>query len=51
MKFMLLGVFVFFFVALPLYVLDTLVMPQLTSLGHGYAHQEQTVQSITLASR
>lgn len=36
MKFIFLGVFVFFFVYMPMKLLDTLVMPQLLSLEHIY---------------
>lgn len=38
MRFILLGIFVFFFVALPVYALNTLVMPELNSLQYAYAH-------------
>lgn len=38
MKFIFLGVFVFFFVYMPMKLLDTLVLPQLTSLEQTYAH-------------
>lgn len=46
MKFVLLGAFVFFFVGMPLYLLDNLVMPDLTGLEQSYSHQDQTVQSL-----
>ena len=46
MRFMLLGIFAFFFVAMPMYLLDTLVMPELNSLQYSYAHQDQTVQAL-----
>lgn len=46
MKFMLLGMFVLFFVFLPFYTLNTLVMPQLMSMEHFYSHEDQTVQSM-----
>ena len=44
MRFILLGVFVFFFVWLPMKLLDTLVMPQLVSLEHTYQHAGEIAQ-------
>lgn len=41
MKFLLVGVFVGFFVALPVYLLNTLVMPELNALQYTYAHAGQ----------
>lgn len=38
MRFILLSVFIFFFVALPMYLLNTLVMPELNALQQTYAH-------------
>jgi hypothetical protein len=46
MKFLLLGVFVFFFVYIPLYLLNSLVMPDLNGLEQSYSHQGQTVQQL-----
>lgn len=37
MKFILLGVFVTFFVALPMYLLNSLVMPELSGLKQTYS--------------
>lgn len=38
MKFILYAVFVIFFVALPMYILNTLVMPDMQSLQQTYTH-------------
>lgn len=46
MKFMLLGIFTAFFVALLLYALDAVVMPELTGMAHFYSHECQTAQAL-----
>jgi|GEM_PF-6527219 len=46
MKYFLLGVFVFFFVVTPLYVLNTMVIPDLLSLKGTYANMDVTANRI-----
>ena len=46
MKFIFVGIFIFFFVMIPMYLLNTIVMPALNSLEYSYANQGQTVQSM-----
>jgi hypothetical protein len=38
MKFILLSVFLVFFVAMPMYLLNTFVMPELNSMEYTYSH-------------
>lgn len=45
MKYVLVGIFIFFFVALPMYMLSTLVMPELNSLQRTYTHLDQATQA------
>jgi len=46
MRFLALSISLFFFVVLPLLLLDTLVMPEVHNLMGQYANQEQTVQRL-----
>jgi hypothetical protein len=46
MKYMLLGLFVFFFVILPMYALNSLVMPGLESLKQTYSNADATAQQL-----
>ncbi len=46
MKVIMIGFVVFIFVIVPLYMLDTLVMPQLRSLAESYAGAEALAQNI-----
>ncbi|HUB93684.1 MAG TPA: hypothetical protein VMB52_04225 [Verrucomicrobiae bacterium] len=46
MKFILLGIFVFFFVGMPLYLLNTVVMPEVSGLAKSYAGQGQAVEAM-----
>lgn len=46
MRFMLLGIFVFFFVIIPMYLLNTLVMPELQSLKQTYARADTVAQRL-----
>ena len=45
MKLVLLAVFVFFFVCLPMYALNALLLPELNTLKYTYAHADQVVQA------
>jgi hypothetical protein len=47
MRFIFLGIFVFFFVVAPMYLLNTLVMPELTHLQQAYAGADATVTALT----
>lgn len=46
MKYMLLAIFIVFFVVLPLYLLNTLVMPQLQQLQTSYAAADTLANKI-----
>jgi hypothetical protein len=46
MKYMLLGLFIFFFVILPMYALNSLVMPELDSLKQTYSNADATAQQL-----
>ena len=46
MRLILYGVFVFFFVAVPMYLLYALVMPELNALKQTYSHDDQIVQAL-----
>lgn len=41
MKGLILAVIAFFFLALPVYLFDTLVMPSINSLQYTYSHADQ----------
>jgi hypothetical protein len=46
MKIILLSVFVFFFVAVPFYILESVVMPGLDSLQQTYAHADDIAEQV-----
>jgi len=46
MRWVLLGIFVFFFFIVPMYALNTLVMPELNSLKTTYANADTTAENI-----
>ncbi len=49
MKYMLLAIFITFFVALPMYLLNTMVMPQLQQLQTSYASADTIANNIAAA--
>ena len=46
MKFLLVAIFVFFFVAMPMYLLNTFVMPQVQNLQQVYANAGHTADAV-----
>jgi hypothetical protein len=46
MKIIAVGIIVAAFAYLPVFTLQTLVMPELTQLQQSYAHADQTVQAL-----
>ena len=51
MKLLLLGIFVFFFVVVPMFLLDHMVMPAIDSLQNTYAHADVMAQQIANPTR
>ena len=51
MKYIFVAIFVFFFVGLPMYVLNNMVMPQLAQLQQTYAHAGQMADRIAAGGR
>jgi hypothetical protein len=51
MKWMLLTIFIFFFVFAPLYLLNSLVMPDLLGLKQTYLHADQRANAIISQSQ
>ena len=50
MKLVLLAVFVFFFVVLPMYMLNALLLPELNALRQTYANAGQTADQVETES-